>query len=539
MKTRSGSPHFLGRLPTAPASVSAGREADPKASALASESFRRNIAQTAVGGALIAVGRSFTLVSRFIIGLLLARMLGAEQYGLYNLALTAATLASGVAVLGLDSGLVRYVAMFVARRDERSLLGALQLGVGLPAILSLFLAAALAALADPIARDLFHEPQLASLLHLASIAVPLLVLTDVLAAATRGFKQMRHMVISQHIAQPIVRTAAVLALALTIGLTPARAVAAFILAGVATVVLLFYFLNGQFSLRRPISLSRGTTREVMSFSVPVYLSDLLGTFSGSIQIVALGTLASIANVGIFAVAANVNMVGKLMRSAVTLSAMPVIAELYDRSDRLGLARFYQLIARWTITLTLPSFLVVLLFPRTLLSIFGESFVAGSEVLVILTVANLLYVSTSVCGTMLDMTGHTRLKLANSVASIALTIGLSLALIPGFGIVGAALAGLIDTAIIGVLELVEVLVVVRLFPYDASFLKPVLAGLLSVGAVIAVAPLMAGWPDPAQLVAQGAALVAAYGCLIFALGLEPEDRMLLGRLIGRAKAVLAR
>jgi hypothetical protein len=105
--------------------------------------------------------------------------------------------------------------------------------------------------------------------------------------------------------------------------------------------------------------------------------------------------------------------------------------------------------------------------------------------------------------------------------------------------GAALAGLIGTALVNSLRLVEVFVLLGCFPYSPSYLKPIAAGLLGLAASLASAPLLAGQPGLVQLAGQSAVLVIAYGCLIFALGVEPEDRMLLARLLRRVKVVLAR
>ncbi|MBV9791924.1 MAG: oligosaccharide flippase family protein, partial [Chloroflexi bacterium] len=85
-----------------------------------------NVLLAARGGAITFAGKLFTFACRFVISIVLARALGAGQYGLYNLALTALSVGAALAAFGMDSTLVRYIPIFARRRDDASLWGVLQ-----------------------------------------------------------------------------------------------------------------------------------------------------------------------------------------------------------------------------------------------------------------------------------------------------------------------------------------------------------------------------------------------------------------------------
>src|SRR5512145_2952088 len=121
-----------------------------------------------------------------------------------------------------------------------------------------------------------------------------------------------------------------------------------------------------------------------------------------------------------------------MYTGVNTSARPFIAELHDQQDFQQLGHLYQTTTRWTFTLSLPLFLVMVLFPTQILFIFGESFTAGATTLVLLAWSNLLNVGTGMGGIILEMTGHMRLKLANSVMRLGLYLSFSVLLIPRWG-----------------------------------------------------------------------------------------------------------
>jgi O-antigen/teichoic acid export membrane protein len=427
----------------------------------------RSIFLAAKGGGIVFAGTLIAYGSRLLMGIVLGRYLGAEQFGLYSLALTAAELAAGLALLGLGPALVRYVSLFASRGDTARLWGTLQVGLGLTTIAGLVIGVGLFALAGPIAEGLFHEPRLIPLMVLAAAIVPVLALNTNVAAATRGFGKMQYTTITQLIARPQIRLILLVVVAVTVGLNAARALGVFLATVCVALALILYFLNRLFPLRRPARTARRDTKEMLVFSLPVYLSDLIGTFRGSIQTVLLGAFNSVTTVGIFAAATRVNVIGEAFHGAISTSSMPIISELYDRGERKQLARFYQTMTKWTLTLNLPLFLIVLLFSGSILSVFGEDFVGGAVALTVLAWGNLANAATGICGAVLDMTGKTPLKLFNSIILTALTLGLNFLLIPRWGLMGAATAALVARVTVNLLRLAEVFFLYRMLPYNVG------------------------------------------------------------------------
>ena len=500
--------------------------------------FERNISTLVKGGGITFAGKMFLSASRLVIAVLLARLLGAEQYGLYNLAISVAALASGLALLGLDSALVRYVAISASRRDEAGLWGALQVGVGISMLLSVVISTGLFALAYPIAEQTFHEPRLAPLLQLASIIVPLLTLSETLAGASRGFKRMEYPAIAQSIAQPVIRLILVVVLAV-VGLNAAHAIVIYGLAdGCASLIMLFY-LNRLFSLKRPLHTARRDTRAILGFSLPLWLSQLMHQFRNNAQTLLLGSFNTVTSVGIFSVASQLNTFGGLFSSSINIASKPIIAELHDRGDREQMGRIYRTTTKWSLMLQLPIFLIVVLFAEPILSVFGESFRTGAAALVVLACADLAHVGTGMGGIILDMTGHTRLKLVNSIIRLILYLGLDVLLIPGWGLMGAAVAVLLGEIAVNLLVLLEAYILFRLLPYDRSTLKPIAASMCAFASTLV---LRLWLPAEASLFYVGihvAVLCAVYGGVTLLLRLSEEERTVLARFYRRAHSMIPR
>ncbi len=509
----------------------------------ASENIRparpdQNIMTVAKGGSIVFAGNLFQQALRFAIGIVQARLLGAEQLGLCNLALSAATIASGLAMLGLPSAMIRYVSLFHSRRDSAKLWGTLQLGLGLTTIASVLTGVGLFALADPVAEHIFHEPRLAALLRVISLVVPFLALGNLVAAMTRGFKKMQYTFI-QSIFQPVIRIVLVVALAVVVGLNAKRALAAFDVSVIVVFVILLYFLNKLFPLKRPPKSAQRDAKEILRFSLPVHLSSLIGIFGGNLQTMLLGAFNTAFNVGVFVAAAQVNMMGQMFHNSIATAASPIVSELYDRGEKEQLGRFYQTVTKWTFTLNLPLFLVVLLFPVPILSIFGQSFVGGAMALNILAWANLVNTGTGICGTMLDMTGNTTLKLVNSIVTFALTLALNILLIPRWGLMGAAVASLTAVTSINLLRLVEVFLLFRLLPYNLGFIKPITAGLVTLAVAWTVRSLLPSGTNLVYTALNIVVLLAVYTGAILLLGLSQEDRAVLMRVGQRMSTRLSK
>jgi O-antigen/teichoic acid export membrane protein len=503
-----------------------------------SAALEQTVLTTAKGGGIMFAGTVFAHVVRLVLGIVLARFLGSEQYGLYSLSLTAVILASNLALLGLSSALVRYVSLFASRRDAEGLWGALQIGIGFPTALSVLFGIGLYVGASPIAERLFHEPRLVHLLRLVSLVVPFLSLNDTIAAATRGFKKMQYTVIAQNISQPAIKLILILIVVLaTGGLNAAKVLYVQIVVIVIVSVILLYSLNNLFPLRRSLKTARRETREMLGFALPLHLDYLIHTFQDNVQTVLLGALNTITTVGIFDVAVQVNLIGKTFQWSIVKASMPIVSELYSRGEQEQMARIYRIMTKWTFTLNLPLFLVMLLFSEPILSIFGRDFVGGALALIILACGDLVKTGVGIAGVIINMTGNTVFNLVNSIIVSVLALALNVLLIPRWGVVGAATAILAAAITVSLLRLLEVFLLFRLLPYNASFVKPVAAGLVTLVTSWVIRQAFHTEANLFYTAMNVTILFAVYVGMILLLGLSQEERRVLARIGRRVSAGL--
>jgi O-antigen/teichoic acid export membrane protein len=488
-----------------------------------------HVLATAKGWGFLAGGRAVEFGSRFIVALLLAHLLGVRSYGLYVLAISAVTLSAGVSILGLDHAVVRYVAILSGRRDNAGIWGTIQIGLGIGAAVGAAMGGALYFGSSAIAEGFFDQPRLTPLLEVLAAIVPFLVISEVLAATARGFRRMDYAAFAETVVQSVVRILLLGALVLVGRLDVLTAAIVFGISDVASTITLIILLNRLFPLRTAVREgARRDVKPIVSFALPLWLGEIVFQFRRNVLTITLGTLSTVASVGIFAVASRVSSLGHTILVALVNAIRPILAQLHDRADRAGLAHLYTTATRWMLTLNLPFFLLIALYSEVLLSLFGETFRAGATALVIMGTGELVNAATGICGPMIDMTGHVKIKLANSILRVAVLVTASALLIPIWGVVGAATAALLSTTVVNAAAIVEMWILEGLVPFERHVWKPLTAAVAAflVGfGLRSVLPIGAEWWVAAL---QAGVVLGVYAGTLLGLGISPDDRMVIDR-----------
>ncbi len=496
----------------------------------------RNVLGIAKGGSFLAAGDLFNYLSRTVSALVLAKALGASNYGLYNLAVSASFVFSGVADFGMEAAMERFIAVYRRRDDHHGVRGSIQVGVWVTLVFSLFLTLVMLLFSPWLAATLFHEPDLKILLQLFAFIVPVLALTNILSAVARGYKRMDHSAFAYDFVQPLVRVVLIVILAF-IGLDAMAASIIFGISYVAALIVLIRLTRREMRLRTPTVPPRRDVKDLTTFSLPFWLTSLMTKIRRNLQALLLGAFNSATSVGIFSLVSSANLIGRISNLAISTSMRPVLAELFDADDMEEMDRLYKTTTRWTLTLNLPIFLVMVIYPEPILALFGKSFVAGAAALVVLAGSELANAITGTCGSIVDMSGKGVMKVVNKVVLIGLLIGGNLLLIPPFGVMGAAWAVLGGTVAINLIRVVEVWWFARIQPYDLRILKPMLAAGIAFG----VGRFLDTWLPASQglgYLVLGAAIVGiTFLAALVLFGLPADERAVVGGLVRRVRSMV--
>lgn len=498
----------------------------------------RNILSIARGSGFLAAGDLFNYASRTISALVLAKALGATEYGLYNLAVSSAFVFSGIADFGLQAAMERFIAVFSKRKDHAGVRGAIQTGIFVTSVGAIGMALVMMLLAPTLAERLFDEPELTVLLRVFAVIVPILALSNILAAVARGYKRMDHSAFAYDFIQPLIRVVLILAFAL-LGL---NALVASIILGVsysAAVIALIYLTRNEIADRTDRVEPRRDVKDLSVFAFPFWLSSLMTKVRRNLQALLLGAFNTAASVGIFSLVSSANLIGRISNLAISTSMRPVIAELFDSGDSEEMSRLYKTTTRWTLTLNLPIFIVLIAYPEPILALFGESFISGAAALTILAAAEFVNAITGTCGSIVDMSGRGILKVVNKAVLIGLLVGGNVLLIPPYGVIGAAFAVLIGTVVINVMRVSEVRWFAGIQPWDWRTLRPLSAGIVAFGASRVTDIWVPSAGGFGALVTNLLIVTIVYVATLLLLGLPDDDRAVLQTTLNRARSAVSR
>ncbi len=502
---------------------------------LADQTFQQSILFTAKGGSISFAGRIFEYVIRFGFSILVARAIGAEQYGLYTLGLTIVPIASMLALLGLQTGVVAYLAPAIRQRDETRIWGIIQVCAGLPAVLSILFGVLLFVLAEPVAILGFHEPQLIPILRIVSLCIPLEAIGFIAYQIIISYKKPKYSVLANNVVLPLAKLLLTFGF-LLLGVEVLGVVTAHVIASAIALALMIYYVNKLFPLNRPIRAAKRNTRQLLRYSLPVHLGWVLNTVRGTLETLVLGFVGLTTGVGIFAVAGRLSTLGTMFFLAIGNISTPIIADFHNRGETGQLKKLYQTTTKWVVMFNIPLFLFLVLFSKPLLSIFGSDFTYGAPALIVLAIGNLVYTGTGLGANILDMTNHTKVNSANSAILVIVTITSDLLLIPRWGVIGAAAASAFSTVIVNVVCLIEVYVLLKMQPYELTILKPILAGLIAAATTLLLNHYFV-LPSLLLLFVGGTVLWGIYALVLIIVGFSEEEMLVINAFRARLKLLM--
>ena len=400
--------------------------------------MRKGLMAGFLGSLIIKVGSALV---GLLISIVLARGLGVEGYGIYALAFSIVSLLSVPVQLGLPTLVVREVAHYhvgerwdlmrgvLRRADEAVLLLSLATGLAAGVLMWMF-------------AGRVEATQLATFAW-ALLLIPLTALSSLRGAALRG---LRHVIQSQ-LPDMLIRPGLLLLFAgpllLFGGFTPPQAMALYCVA--ATLA----YLVGTILLRRvePSGLRAAAPRyETAAWTRSVLPLSLLSGFQMIISqtdIIMLGLLATKQEVGLYRVAASGAALVVFALTAVNLVVAPLITRLHSMAEQNGLQDVVTFSARLAIATALPVALVLIFFGSPIIAFaFGDSFRPAHVALAILCFGQIGNAAAGSVALILNMTGHERDTVKAVAIAAAINVLLNSALIPRYGMEGAAAASCI-------------------------------------------------------------------------------------------------
>lgn len=389
--------------------------------------------------ALIAfVIRVVSAAIAFVSQIVLARIMGEHEYGIFVFVWVLVILVGNLSCLGFHSAQIRFLPQFEAVNDVERMRG-LALTARLFALVSSTAIALIGYLALMAFGDHIPGYYLAPL-FIALFILPMIALGDTMEGTARANSWAVVALSPTYIVRPVLIL--VFMLAAVYAGQPKTALTAMVMSLAATyVTTVAQFFNIRWRLHRryskgPLQIEFGPWFRV---ALPIFLIEGFGFLLTNSDTVVTGLFLEPVDVGIYFAASKTMALVQFVYFSVKAASAPRFSALYAEGDTRELSRFAGQTVRWAFWPALIVGLAALAAGNFLLSMFGPGFTAGYWVMVILFFGILAKASVGPGEVLLTMAGEQALCVKLYAVALAANIGLNIILVPLYGIEGAALA----------------------------------------------------------------------------------------------------
>ena len=368
----------------------------------------------------------------------LARWMGGFEYGIYVFVWTWVLVLSGLSNLGLPTIMIRLLPEYLQLGEHGLLRGLLRGGRAVAILVGTTIACAAAALLWLIGDRLNSHYILPIYLGLA--CVPLCALSDVQDGVGRGRGWMAVGLMPPYILRPLLLLgcmtgAHLLGLPTNASTAAGSAVVATWVAALVQLLLIERRFEGE--ITRPSR--QYDFKRWFRVALPLMLIVVCDITMQNADVLIVSAYLSPVEVGMYFAAAKTMSLILFIHYAVGSAVANHFSALKARGDHEAIASLVRDAVNWTFWPSLIAAVAILALGKPLLWLFSPQFTAAYPVMFVLAIGFLVRASMGPAEFILNMLGEQQLCALVLVVSAILDVALSFALVPVFGMIGAAVA----------------------------------------------------------------------------------------------------
>lgn len=403
-----------------------------------------------LGASVLSTG--FSMITSIIV----ARFYGADIMGVVAMLTSFISLTTIFTILGTNTSILRLIPEHMVKYSPTSAFRVFRKTQYFVVVVSSVTGGALFLSSDLISKIIFSKPHLSFLFALASVFVVFLSVMDLNTQTLRGLRLIRIFALMQLL--PAVCKFLILIIITLFLYNQYNPVYSQFAAYVLTALIGFGVVMVEFKRRmKPVDIVLDMPmKDIMALSVPMLMTSTMAFAIGQTGVLLLGVFRSEAEVGYYSMAVRLATLTTFVLYAINTMAAPKFSELYHSGNNDELFYVAQKSAKLIFWATLPILLGLIIFGKLILILlFGSEFAVAYKSMVILLVGQFINAISGSTGYFLNMTGRQNVFRNIMLAAAIITFGFSFALIPSFGIVGAAVSGMVSLAFWNVVALLYI------------------------------------------------------------------------------------
>jgi len=380
--------------------------------------------------------RVFGTGTGFIVSILIARFLGAEDAGLYFLAISIVTFLAVSSRVGLDMIIIKYTGRFIDKEDKGTAKDILIKATLISMPIALTISATIFLFSDTISLSIFEKAELGPVLRNLSFSVIALTLIAILAMSMQGLQKSVLSVFTQTISLNLVLISYLLLVTNEVSHEDlARMYTTTVLLILLTGYLFWYHYLPRIAHDNP----RIGYSEVLSSSMPLWFFTMTNQIIQLSGVFIIGIFESSDDIAIFSVAQRVANMLTILFVSINMVVAPKLSQLALSGSKKDTIIELRKAIFITSAVSFVPVLIFILGSKFIMNVFGAEFESGSILLVIMVIGYTFNIITGPLEVLLSMTGKEKYlrNIAFFLGPIALI--LNVLLIYSYGVLGGAFA----------------------------------------------------------------------------------------------------
>lgn len=374
----------------------------------------------------------------FVSQIILARLMGKFEYGIFVFVWVIAIILGNLSCLGFHTAVIRFLPQYRTAGSHDAVIGlaatARIFAMASATLIAMTGIAAIYWLGDRI-DDHYIQP-----LFIGAFALPMIALGDVLDGTGRANGWPIHALSPTYILRPLLILAFV-AMAIGFGqmADATTAILATLAAAYVTTLIQFALITAKLRRRFPARKMKIHFRTWLLVAFPIFLIEGFYFMLTNADVIIVGIYLPPDQVAVYFAAAKTMALVHFVYFAVKAAAAQRFSGLVSGNDDKALSEFARRTVRWTFW---PSLLVgglVIAAGPFLLSLFGPGFAAGHTIMIVLFAGILIKAMIGPGEVLLMMAGEHKICALIYALALAANLSLNVVLIPLWGLLGAATA----------------------------------------------------------------------------------------------------
>ena len=387
--------------------------------------------------------RILGVIATYILTVFISRFYGKDARGIFALSQTVLMLISVFSRFGFDTASVKFVSENLSLNKIKELRNIYFKILKFVVPLSLVISTIFYYLAPFLAINIMGKEEMIIPFHIISFAILPFAILFIHSESLRGMKKIIFYALFRNMSSPVITTLFLLLFYIN-GFRYLHfpiysyVISIFILSFISFFVWFFYMPKHKNSNENNINIL-----DLLSVSYPMMFTSSMSYLLQWSGIIILGIFVSKGEVGIYSVAVRISYITTITLFAIESIAAPKFSELYANKKINEFKNIIHQSTRLIFWFSAPILFLFLLFPTFFLGLFGEEFIIGKNVLILLVISQFITSCSGSVGYILQMTGKQKIFQYIIFFSALLNIILNFIFVPKYGITGAAISSLLS------------------------------------------------------------------------------------------------